>query len=145
MLHQPTAVWAVGFACVVAFMGIGLVDPILPAIATQLDASPSQVELLFTSYFAVTGIAMLVTGFVSSRIGPRRTLLAGLALVVLCSLLAGLSGSIGEIVGWRAGWGLGNALFIATALSVIVGAASGGVAGAVLFYEGAAGPAPEGA
>ncbi len=39
----------------------------------------------------------------------------------------------------RAGWGLGNALFIATALSVIVGSASGGVAGAVMLYEAALG------
>ena len=30
---QPRAVWAVAFACVVSFMGIGLVDPILPALA----------------------------------------------------------------------------------------------------------------
>ncbi|HYZ81903.1 MAG TPA: MFS transporter, partial [Solirubrobacteraceae bacterium] len=43
------------------------------------------------------------------------------------------------IVGLRAGWGLGNALFIATALSVIVGSASGGVAGAVMLYEAALG------
>jgi len=62
LLDQPRAVWAVAFACVVAFMGIGLVDPILPALASQLDASPSQVELLFTSYFAFTGVSMLVTG-----------------------------------------------------------------------------------
>ena len=41
--RQPRAVWAVAFACVVAFMGLGLVDPILPAIAWQLDATPSQV------------------------------------------------------------------------------------------------------
>ena len=33
---------------------------------------PSQVELLFTSYFAITGVAMLVTGLVSSRIGAKR-------------------------------------------------------------------------
>lgn len=33
ILRQPKAVWAVAFACVVAFMGLGLVDPILPAIA----------------------------------------------------------------------------------------------------------------
>jgi MFS family permease len=139
MTRQPKAVWAVAFACVVAFMGIGLVDPILPAIATQLDASPSQVELLFTSYFAFTGISMLVTGFVSSRIGPRRTMLAGLVLVVIFSALAGASGGVGEIVGFRAGWGLGNALFIATALSVIIGAASGGVSGAIILYEAALG------
>ena len=139
MLQQPKAVWAVAFACVVAFMGIGLVDPILPALATQLDASPSQVELLFTSYFAFTGVSMLVTGFVSSRIGPRRTLLAGLSLVIVFSALAGASGSVGEIVGFRAGWGLGNALFIATALAVIIGAASGGVSGAIILYEAALG------
>ena len=139
MIHQPKAVWAVAFACVVAFMGIGLVDPILPAIAKDLEATPSQVSLLFTSYFAVTGVCMLITGWVSSRIGPKRTLLAGLGLVVTFSALAGLSGSIGGIVGFRAGWGLGNALFIATALSVIVGAASGGVSGAIILYEAALG------
>jgi MFS transporter, ACDE family, multidrug resistance protein len=139
ILKQPKAVWAVAFACVVAFMGIGLVDPILPAIARQLHAGPSQVSLLFTSYFAVTGVAMLVTGWVSSRIGARRTLLGGLALVVIFSALAGASGSVGEIVGFRAGWGLGNALFIATALAVIVGSASGGVSGAIILYEAALG------
>ena len=43
-------------------MGIGLVDPILPVLAQDLDATPSQVSLLFTSYFAITGVSMLVTG-----------------------------------------------------------------------------------
>jgi hypothetical protein len=36
MCRQPKAVWAVAFACVVAFMGIGLVDPILKPIAEGL-------------------------------------------------------------------------------------------------------------
>ena len=75
-LRQPRAVWAVAFACVIAFMGIGLVDPILKPIADQLDATPSQVSLLFTSYMAVMGVAMLVTGVISTRIGAKRTLLA---------------------------------------------------------------------
>ena len=57
------------FACVIAFMGIGLVDPILKPIADQLDATPSQVSLLFTSYMAVMGVAMLLTGVISSRWG----------------------------------------------------------------------------
>ena len=137
--RQPKAVWAVAFACVVSFMGIGLVDPILPALASQLKASPSSVELLFTSYLVVTAVAMLVTGFVSSRIGAKRTLVAGLALIVVFSALAGASGSIGEIIGFRAGWGLGNALFIATSLAVIVASASGGFAGAIVLYETALG------
>jgi MFS family permease len=136
---QPRAVWAVAFAAVVSFMGLGLVDPILPAIAKNLHASPSQVELLFTSYFAFTGISMLVSSAVASRIGTKRTLLAGLVLIIAFSAAAGASNSVGAIVGLRAGWGLGNALFIATALSVIVGSASGGIAGAVVLYEAALG------
>jgi ACDE family multidrug resistance protein len=139
LLDQSRAVWAVAFACVVAFMGIGLVDPVLPTLASELHASPSDVSLLFTSYFAMTGVSMLVTGWASSRIGPRRTLLVGLALVVTFSALAGAAGSVFQIAGFRLGWGLGNALFIATALSVIVGAASGGLTSAIILYEAALG------
>ncbi|MEU3302866.1 MFS transporter [Streptomyces sp. NPDC006678] len=139
ILRQPKAVWATAGASVVAFMGIGLVDPILPSIAKGLDATASQVSLLFTSYFLITAVAMLVTGFVSSRIGGRRTLLVGLVLVVVFAALSGMSGSVGELVGFRAGWGLGNALFVSTALAVIVGAATGGSTAAILLYESALG------
>ncbi|MFE7426883.1 MFS transporter [Streptomyces sp. NPDC057545] len=139
ILRQPKAVWATAGASVVAFMGIGLVDPILPSIAKGLEATPSQVSLLFTSYFLITAVAMLITGFVSSRIGGRRTLLAGLALVVVFAALSGTSSSVGELVGFRAGWGLGNALFVSTSLAVIVGAAAGGSAAAILLYESALG------
>ena len=82
---------------------------------------------------------MLGTGWVSSRIGAKRTLITGLAIIVVFSALAGLSGSIGGIVGFRAGWGLGNALFIATSLAVIVASATGGFAGAIVLYEAALG------
>ncbi|MFF0556825.1 MFS transporter [Streptomyces sp. NPDC004266] len=139
VLRQPPAVWATAGASVVAFMGIGLVDPILPSIAQGLHATPGQVSLLFTSYFLITAVAMLVTGFVSSRIGGRKTLLAGLALVVVFAALAGTSDTVGRLVGFRAGWGLGNALFVSTSLAVIVGAAAGGSAAAILLYESALG------
>ncbi|GLZ03071.1 hypothetical protein Acsp03_05380 [Actinomadura sp. NBRC 104412] len=137
--RQPKAVWAVASACVISFMGIGLVDPILPAVSADLNASPSQVTLLFTSYLVVMAVAMLGTGWVSSRLGAKRTLLAGLVLIVVFSALAGASGTVGQIIGFRAGWGLGNALFIATSLAVIVASASGGFAGAIILYEAALG------
>jgi MFS family permease len=139
MLRQPKSVWAVTFACVVSFMGIGLVDPILPLLRSQLHATPAQVSLLFTSYFLVTAIAMLITGWVSSRIGAKKTLVCGLVLIVVFSALAGLSSGVNEIAWFRGGWGVGNALFIATALAVIVGAASGGFEGAIMLYEAALG------
>jgi MFS transporter, ACDE family, multidrug resistance protein len=137
--RQPKAVFAVALACVVSFMGIGLVDPILPAISHQLHASPSEVTLLFTSYLVVTAVAMLITNWVSSRLGAKKTLIAGLILIVVFSALAGAAPSINAIIGFRAGWGVGNALFIATSLAVIVASASGGFAGAIVLYETALG------
>lgn len=136
---QPAQVWAVAFACVVAFMGIGLVDPILPAIAKSLKATPVETELLFTTYLLVTGLAMLITSWVSSRIGAKATLLTGLALIVVFALLCAVSGNVEMVIGFRAGWGLGNALFISTALATIVGAASGGSGAAIVLYEAALG------
>ena len=137
--RQPKAVFAVAFACVVSFMGIGLVDPILPAISNQLHASPSETTLLFTSYLVVTAVAMLITNWVSSRIGAKAAMIAGLVLIVAFAALAGSSGSISEIIEFRAGWGIGNAPFIATSLAVIVASASGGFAGAIVLYETALG------
>jgi MFS transporter, ACDE family, multidrug resistance protein len=42
-------------------------------------------------------------------------------------------------VGFRAGWGLGNALFIATALAVVVEVSAAGTEKAVILYEAALG------
>ncbi|MEU5690658.1 MFS transporter [Actinosynnema sp. NPDC020468] len=138
-LDQPRQVWVTAFAAVIAFMGIGLVDPILLSIAEGLHATPSQVTLLFSSYLGVQVLAMLFTGAASARFGAKRTLVVGLALIVAATLLCALAGTIGQLVGLRAVWGLGNAFFIATALSVIVGAATGGQKGAILLYEAALG------
>lgn len=137
--RQPAAVWAVAFACVVSFMGIGLVDPILPSIAKQLHASQTQSELLFTTYLALTGVAMFFSSWVSSRIGAKKTLLIGLVLVVLFALSCGLAPQVAPIIGFRAGWGIGNALFVSTALAAMVTAAVGGSAHAIVLYEAALG------
>lgn len=139
LLKQPKAVWAVFFACIIAFMGIGLVDPILPALAEQLDASHSEVTLLFTSYNAVMAIAMLITGWISGRIGIKWTLLSGILIIAVFSALGGLSNDIWTLVSLRGGWGLGNALFVATALAAIVSLSKSGTARAIILYEAAIG------
>ncbi|NJC73555.1 MFS transporter [Planosporangium thailandense] len=136
---QPRQVWITAFAAVIAFMGIGLVDPILLSIAEGLHATPSQVTLLFASYLGVQVVAMLLTGACAARFGAKRTVLTGLVLIVIATAACAMANSIGVLIGLRGLWGLGNAFFIATALSVIVGAATGGQQGAILLYEAALG------
>ena len=139
MWRQPKAVYAVAFACVIAFMGLGLVDPILPAIAEDLKATPSQVRAALHQLYGGDRRCHAGNGRGVELDWPKRTLLAGLALIVIFSGLAGSASGINGIVGFRAGWGLGNALFIATALAVIVGVSTGGVARAIILYEAALG------
>lgn len=136
---QPKAVWATLFAATVGFMSIGLVDPILTSIAAGLNATPSQVSMLFTSYFLVTSLMMLITGWASSRLGARLTMLLGAALIVVFAALSGLSASVWELALFRGGWGLGNAFFVVTALAVLVAVVRGGTGRAVLLYEAAMG------
>ncbi len=137
--NNQKAMWAVFFTGIIAFMSLGLVDPILPAIANQLGATPSQVTLLFTTYFAVMGVAMLITGAVSSRLGIKRTMLLGVIIIAVFSTLAGLLSNIYLIDAMRGVWGLGNALFVATALTSIILFSTNSVSKAVILYEAAIG------
>ena len=135
----PPAVIATAFATLIAFMGIGVVDPLLPLIGKAMGATPFQVEWLFTSYIAVMAITMLISGVLATRLGGRRVMLIGLSLVVIFAFLSGRSPNIAILATFRAGWGLGNAFFTSTALSIIVGASTGGMATAITLYEAALG------
>ncbi|MEM3799769.1 MAG: MFS transporter [Thermoprotei archaeon] len=135
----PRPVLATAFATFVAFMGIGVVDPLLPLIGKQMGATPFQVEWLFTSYISVMALTMLVSGFLATRLGSKRTLSLGLGLVVIFATASGLAPNIPVFAVIRGGWGLGNALFTSTALSIIVGVSSGGVVRAITLYEAALG------
>lgn len=139
IFSQPRAVWALAFASVIAFMGIGLVGPILPSVTVALGATPTQTSFLFTSYLAITGIAMFFTSWVSSRIGARATLLLGLVIIIIAAALAGCATSIEALIAFRAIWGLGNALFISTALATIISSARGSAGTAIVLYEASLG------
>lgn len=136
---QPRTVWVTAFAAVIAFMGIGLVDPILKTIADALNAPPEKLTLLFGVYVGVQCIAMLLTGWAAYRFGPKRTLTVGLVCIVIAAGVSVFADNIDQLIALRVIWGLGNALFIATALAFIVSAAKGSQHGAIILYEAALG------
>jgi ACDE family multidrug resistance protein len=139
MRRPPATVLATAFATTMAFLGIGVIDPILPLISHELGASKAQVELLFTAYIAIMAVAMLVAGVAATRLGGRKTLLFGLGWVAICAFLCGLAQNVPELAALRAFWGFGNALFVSTALSIIVGASTGTHEDAITLYEAALG------
>jgi MFS family permease len=66
MKNFPPFVWATAFAALIAFMGIGIVDPILPIIGKEMGATTFQVEWLFTSHIGMMALAMLISGVLAT-------------------------------------------------------------------------------
>ncbi len=130
---------ATAFATFIAFMGIGVVDPLLPLIGTAMGASHFQVEWLFTSYITVMAVCMLITAWITSRLGSKKTLMLGLGIVIVFATLSGLSPDILVFAFFRGGWGFGNALFTSTALTIIVGISTRGINRSITLYEAALG------
>ncbi|BDG42008.1 MFS transporter [Saccharococcus caldoxylosilyticus] len=118
--RQTRARWITVFATFLAFMGIGIVDPILPVIAKSIGATHWQVEMLFTAYIFTMAIMMIPSGMMVSRIGDKRMMAIGLSIVTVVSLLCGLSNTIPQLSIFRAGWGLGNSMFFATAMTLLI-------------------------
>ncbi|WGH44581.1 MFS transporter [Cutibacterium acnes] len=140
MSKEPVrpAVWAVTIAVAFSYMGVGVVDPILPEISSALKASPGQTELLFSTYLFVSAALMFFASWVATRIGRKKTLLVGLAIIVTFAAACALSGHVDLIIGFRGGWGVGNALFVSTALATVLGA-SAEPRRVIMLYEGALG------
>ena len=130
--------WITIAATFLAFMGIGIVDPILPTIAEQIGANHWQVEMLFTAYILTMAIMMIPAGIFASRFGDKRMMVFGLCVVTVFALLCALSNGIASLSIFRAGWGFGNSMFFATAMTLLI-ALSKDPQKAVGYYEAAIG------
>ena len=116
--------------CVAQFMvvlDIAIVNVALPSIQRELHIGQSTLQWIVIAYGLLLGGFLLLGGRMADLLGRRRVLLAGLTLFSAASLLAGVAGSAGLLIGARALQGFGAALIPPAALSIL----------AVTFAEGA--------
>lgn len=81
--------------------------PSVPAIARAFDTTIARVQFTFVGYLLAFAISMLVLGPLSDRFGRRRTVLCGLALSAVSSLLCAASTSIEMLIAARILQGIG--------------------------------------
>jgi len=112
------------FATFLAFMGMGVVDPILPDIAQHLGANNWQVELLFTTYIFMMALIMIPAGILASQFGDKKIMALGLGIVSFSAILCSMAQNITALALFRAMWGYGNAHFFATALILLIALSS---------------------
>lgn len=96
------------------------ITPLLPTYADDLGLSKAAAGVLSAAYAAGTLVASLPSGFVAARLGPRRTMVAGLLLLGLASLAFGCSHHLLLLDAARFLQGVAGALAWAGALTWLI-------------------------
>jgi MFS family permease len=96
------------------------IAPLLPGYVDELGLSKAQAGILSASYAAGTLVASLPAGFVASRVGPRRTVVSGLLLLGVASLVFGQVHTIGLLDSARFIQGVAGALIWSGALTWLI-------------------------
>lgn len=113
-------------ACAVVFLDVtffAVLTPLLPSYQNDLDIGDGAAGVLSASYAAGTLVMALPAGWLAARIGPRRTLIAGLAGIGVFSPLFGFSEHVVTLDASRFLQGASGALMWAGAISWVVSAA----------------------
>jgi MFS family permease len=96
------------------------ITPLLPDYADELGLSKAAAGVLSAAYAAGTLIASLPAGLMAARVGPRRTLLCGLVLLGLASLVFGFAQDVVLLDAARFVQGVAGALAWAGALTWLI-------------------------
>jgi MFS transporter, DHA1 family, multidrug resistance protein len=90
-------------------LGPFAIDAYLPGfsgIATQLNATPVQMQQTLSAYLIGFAVMNLFHGALSDSLGRRPVVLAAMALFGLASVGCALSSSLAELVAWRSVQGM---------------------------------------
>jgi EmrB/QacA subfamily drug resistance transporter len=91
----------------------------LPDIGRQLGFSDQNLQWVVSAYSVALGGVLLLGGRAVDRLGPKRMFMIGLSLYALSSLVGGLAGHQGILIGARAIQGIGGALLTPATLTLI--------------------------
>jgi len=108
--------------CAVAFMDFvdaSIVNVALPSIRRDLHFSVQGLQWVPSAYLLTYGGFMLLGGRAADLLGRRRVLVVGTLVIGVSSLIGGLAGTPGVLIGARLAQGLGAALMLPSALSTL--------------------------
>ena len=129
-------------------MDATIVNVAIPAIRSDLHASPSQLQWVVDVYTLVLASLLILAGATGDRFGRRRVFQIGLTVFAIGSLLCSLAPSIDMLIAARFVQGIGGSMMNPVALSIISQIFTGrverakalGIWGAVVGISMALGP-----
>jgi EmrB/QacA subfamily drug resistance transporter len=109
----------VGAAFFMTILDVAIVNVALPSIEKDFKVTETTVQWVLIAYTITFGGFLLLGGRMADLLGRRLIFLVGLTLFTVASLVCGLSGSIGVLIGARAVQGVGAAIISPAALSIV--------------------------
>jgi EmrB/QacA subfamily drug resistance transporter len=109
----------VGAAFFMTVLDVAIVNVALPSIENDFKVTETTVQWVLIAYTITFGGFLLLGGRMADLLGRRLIFLVGLTLFTAASLVCGLSGSIGVLIGARAVQGIGAAIISPAALSIV--------------------------
>jgi DHA2 family multidrug resistance protein-like MFS transporter len=104
---------------VMIVMAVSSLNVALPSIQSDLDASSTMLQWILDSYALVFAGLLLVAGALGDRFGRKGTLLIGLAVFGVGSVVSGFAGSAEVVIVGRAIQGAGAAFVMPSTLSLL--------------------------
>jgi MFS family permease len=106
--------------------------PLLPHFADKYDLSKAGAGVFISTYAAGALIGAIPAGLATTRLGPKRTVLAGLVLMTAASLGFALAGNVWALGASRLFQGIGSSFSWAGGLAWVIAAAPRERRGALL-------------
>ena len=117
-LPRETFVLALVAFCVA--LGFGIVVPAVPLFALEFGVGTTAAGAVVSAFALMRLVSGLAGGRLVDRVGERAALLAGLGVVAVSSLLAGLAVSYPQLLVLRGVGGIGSAVFTIAATSLLL-------------------------
>ena len=101
-------------------LGFGIVAPAIPLFARNFGVSNFAAGAVISVFALVRFVSAPVAGRLVNRLGERVVLAAGIGIVGVSSLLAGLSNSYPQLIVLRGIGGFGSAMFTVSSFALLL-------------------------
>ncbi|MGC4809209.1 MFS transporter [Micromonospora sp. DT228] len=117
---RPLILWVLALTVLVVIMDLTILNVALTTIQRELDASNADLQWSLDSYLITFAAFIFTMGVLADRFGRKRVLIACLVIFGITSLFAAQSGSIDQLIVWRALMGVGAAALPTVTLAILI-------------------------
>ena len=109
--HDATVIGLVGLAHGTSHFFHLMLPPLFPWLMRDFSLSYTDVGLLTTTFFVISGIGQALAGFIVDRVGAHRVLFFGIAALAISGVMLALTTNYVMLLATAAIAGTGNSIF----------------------------------